>query len=194
MNLTDEKIKYLEAIYKDPKKGLGGANALYQAVKREGNPFNVTQKNVTDFYKSLEVNQVATARNSTYNSFVATGPLQQFQIDLIYMPAQWFNGGYKYILSCVDVFTKRGDMIPMKERDQTTSTKAMEKVLSNMGIPKTIYSDKGSEFNNAVFLNLMKKHNIQVIFAIGHAPFVESFNRTMNNRMYKYMSLYDIVN
>ena len=61
-----------------------------------------------------------------------------------------------------------------------------------MGIPKTIYSDKGSEFNNAVFLNLMKKNNIQVIFAIGHAPFVESFNRTMKNRMYKYMSLYDI--
>ena len=38
----------------------------------------------------------------------------------------------------------------------------------------------------------MKKHNIQVIFAIGHAPFVESFNRTMKNRMYEYMSLYDI--
>ncbi len=44
MNLTDEKIKYLTDIYKDPKKGLGGANALYNAIKRKGNPFNVTQK------------------------------------------------------------------------------------------------------------------------------------------------------
>jgi len=109
MNLTDEKTKYLTDIYKDPKKGLGGANALYNAIKKEGNPLNITQKNVIDFYKSSEANQVATARNSTYNSFVATGPLQQFQIDLIFMPAQWFDGGYKYTLSCVDVFTKRGD-------------------------------------------------------------------------------------
>ena len=108
------------------------------------------------------------------------------------MPKAWFNSGYKYILSCVDVFSKKGGMIPMKERDSTTSTKAMSMILNNMGIPKTIYSDKGSEFNNTEFLNLMKKHNIQVIFAIGHAPFVESFNRTMKNRMYKYMSLYDI--
>ena len=127
MNLTDEKIKYLTDIYKDPKKGLGGANALYNAIKREGNQLDITKKNVTDFYKSLEVNQVATARNSTYNSFVATGPLQQFQVDIIYMPKAWFNGGYKYILSCVDVFTKKGGMIPLKERDQTSSTKAMEK-------------------------------------------------------------------
>ncbi len=192
MNLTDEKIKYLTDIYKDPKKGLGGANALYNAIKREGNQLNITQKNVTDFYKSLEVNQVATARNSTYNSFVATGPLQQFQVDVIYMPKAWFNGGYKYILSCVDVFTKKGDMIPLKERDSTSSTKAMSMILSNLGIPKTIYSDKGSEFNNADFLKLMKKHDIEVIFAIGHAPFVEAFNKTMKNRMYKYMSLYDI--
>ena len=59
----------------------------------------------------------------------------------------------------------------------------MSMILSNLG-PKTIYSDKGSEFNNADFLKL--------IFAIGHAPFVEAFNKTMKNRMYKYMSLYDI--
>ena len=44
MNLTDEKIKYLTDIYKDPKKGLGGANALYNAIKREGNQLNITQK------------------------------------------------------------------------------------------------------------------------------------------------------
>jgi len=84
---------------------------------------------------------------------------------------------------------KGGNMIPMKEWDQTTSTKAMEKVSSKMGIHKTVYSDKGSEFNNDVFLNLMKKHNIQVIFAVGLASFVESFNRAMKIRMCKYVTL-----
>ena len=36
---------------------------------------------------------------------------------------------------------KKADMIPLKDREQTTTTKAFEKILDNMGIPKTIYSD-----------------------------------------------------
>ena len=38
-------------------------------------------------------------------------------------------------------------MVLLKDREQSTSTKAFEKILDNMGIPKTIYSDQGSEFN-----------------------------------------------
>ena len=58
-----------------------------------------------------------------------------------------------------------------------------------MGIPKTIYSDQGSEFKNASFQKVLDKHNIKIIFALGHASFVESFNKTMKNRMMKYMKL-----
>ncbi len=47
------------------------------------------------FLKSLEVklvNQVLTKRRGEI-SFVADGPLEQFQIDYIYMPKSWFNNG-----------------------------------------------------------------------------------------------------
>ena len=64
-----------------------------------------------------------------------------------------------------------------------------EKILDNMGIPKTIYSDQGSEFKNNTFQKVLDKHKIQIIFALEHAPFVESFNKTMKNRMMKYMKL-----
>jgi hypothetical protein len=49
-----------------------------------------------------------------------------------------------------------------------------------MGIPKTIYSDQGTEFKNASFqklLDIVDKHNIQIMFALGHASFVESLIR-----------------
>jgi hypothetical protein len=65
----------------------------------------------------------------------------------------------------------------------------LKKILKNLGIPKTIYSDQGSEFKNASFQKLLNKHNIQIIFALEHAPFVGSFNKTMKNRMMKYMKL-----
>ncbi len=93
------------------------------------------------------MNQVLTKTRGDI-SFVAEGPLEQFQIDLIYMPKSWFNNSFKYIfqVACVDVFSKKADMIPLKDREQTTTTKAFEKILDNTGIPKTIYSDQGSEF------------------------------------------------
>jgi hypothetical protein len=55
----------------------------------------------------------------------------------------------------VDVFSKKADMIPFKDREQTTTTKAFEKILDSMGIPnlKIIYSDQGSEFKNNTFKN-----------------------------------------
>ena len=150
--------------------------------------------NVKDFMGKQESNQVMMNRRRSYNSYIAEEPLQQFQIDLVYMPKSWFNHGYKYIFCCVDVFSKKADMIPMKERDATTSTEAMRHIIKNMGIPKSIYSDQGTEFNNKEFLDLMKKYNITVVFALDHAPFVESFNKTMKNKMYRYMNIHDTDN
>ena len=57
-----------------------------------------------------------------------------------------------------------------------------------MGIPKPI---EGSEFKNATFPKLLDKHNIQIIFALGHAPFVEAFNKTIRTRLIKYTSLHN---
>ena len=45
-----------------------------------------------------------------------------------------------------------------------------------MGTPKTVYSDQGSEFKNKTVQNVLDKHNIQIIFTLSHAPFIEAFN------------------
>ncbi len=57
-------------------------------------------------------------------------------------------------------------MVPIKDREQTTTTKAFEKIFKNLGISKIIYSDQGSEFKNASFQKLLEKHNIKIIFAL----------------------------
>ena len=187
MSFNDKQIELLQNLYNDASLGLTTGQKLYSYLKSNGET-GYTLSKVNEFLKSLEVNQVLTKRRGDI-SFVAEGPLVQFQIDLIYMPKSWFNNGFKYIFACIDVFSKKADMIPLKDREQTTTTKAFEKILNNIGIPKTIYSDQGSEFKNNTFQKLLDKHNIQIIFALGHAPFVESFNKTMKNRMMKYMKL-----
>ncbi len=66
------------------------------------------------------MNQVLKKRRGDI-SFNAEGPLQQFQIDLVYMLKSWFNNGYKYIYCCIDVLSKKADMMPLKDREQTTT-------------------------------------------------------------------------
>jgi hypothetical protein len=73
-----------------------------------------------------------------------------------------------YLLTCIDVFSKKADVIPLKDREQSTVTTAFNKMLSSIGVPQTIYSDQGSEFKYATFQKLLDKHNITIIFALSH--------------------------
>ena len=187
MSFTDKQIEQLQNLYNDSSLALTTGKKIYDHLKSNGET-GYTLSKINDFLKSLEVNQVLKKRRGNI-SYVAEAPLEQFQIDLIYMPKSWFNNGFKYIFCCIDVFSKKADMIPLKDREQATATNAFEKILDNMGIPKTIYSDQGSEFKNNAFQKVLDKHKIQIIFALEHAPFVESFNKTMKNRMMKYMKL-----
>jgi IS30 family transposase len=118
--------------------------------------------------------------------WVLAGPAK---IDLVYMSANWFNHNYKYLLTCVDVFSKLADIIPLKDRNQDTVTDAFSKILTHMAVPARNYSDQGIEFKNATFQKLLDKHNIKIIFALGHAPFVEAFNKNIKGKFIKYMKL-----
>ena len=91
-------------------------------------------------------------------------------------------------------FLKKADVIPLKERDQQTMADAFNEILSHIGIPKTIYSDQGSEFKNATFHKILDKHHIQIIFALAHVPFVEAFNKTIKYKLVKYMDLHNTKN
>ena len=61
-----------------------------------------------------------------------------------------------------------------------------------MGVPDSIYCDEGSEFTNKKFLQLLDTKNIKIIYATNHAPFVESFNRTMKRMMDRYMEFNEL--
>jgi len=55
---------------------------------------------------------------------------------------------------CIDgVLSSKADMIPLKDRKQTT-TSAFEKILDIKGILNTTYSDQGSELKNYTFQKL----------------------------------------
>jgi hypothetical protein len=83
-------------------------------------------------------------------------------------------------------------MEPMKDKEAKTCNAAIEKVFNRLGIPKSIYCDEGSEFTNKSFLQVLEKHKIEIIYATNHAPFVESFNRTIKRMLTNYMEANEI--
>ena len=192
MNLNEDQIKLLDGLYRDPKLGLLTAPALNKYLKDKGYA-GFTIKNIKEYLNSLETTQTSKLHYSNV-SYVAEHPLDQFQIDLVYFDSSWFNHDYKYLLTCVDVFSKKADVIPLKERDQQTVTDAFNQILLHIGVPKTIYSDQGSEFKNATFQKLLDKHHIQIIFALAHAPFIEAFNKNIKYKLVQYMKLHNTKN
>lgn len=175
----------LRELYYHPKSGFTGAKQLYKIARKE-DP-SIKQSDVTEWVKQQEVAQISQPRRTRYNSFVADAPLQQFQIDLIFLTKAYTYQSNKYMLTCVDIFSKVADAAPLKSKDSGAVMDAMADIIERMGVPKEIYSDLGAEFDNAVFRELCDSMHIKLTFTIDHAPFIEAFNRTLKNRIHKYM-------
>ena len=187
MNLTDTQIDLVDKLYRDASLNLLTPAALNKYLKENGHT-GYTINKIKDYINSLQTTQTSKLHYSNH-SYVAEGPREQYQLDLIYMPDSWHNHNYKYLLSVVDVFSKVGDLKPLKDREKKTVALAFEQVIHDMGTPKTVFTDKGSEFKNSEFQKVLDNHKIQIIFALNHAAFVEAFNKTMKNRLIKYMKL-----
>ena len=195
--MDEKEIEYLKSLLQNPAIGARGVNAIYEQVKKEGRAYNnktktgFTLTKIKEWYNTRERVQTH-KRDSGYHSFTPEKPKQQFQIDLIMLPKPWRNNRYKYAMVCIDTFSKKADMEPMKDKEAKTCNAAIEKVFNRLGIPKSIYCDEGSEFTNKSFLQILEKHKIEIIYATNHAPFVESFNRTIKRMLTNYMEANEI--
>ena len=69
------------------------------------------------------------------------------------------NKHYKYLLAVIDVFSKYGWLIPLKNKTGLTVSEAF-KTLFKERKPLYIWSDKGSEFYNRQVKELFKDNNI----------------------------------
>lgn len=168
--------------YYNPDEGFVGIDKLYRKLKSSG----VTKDEIKAFLKKQEVYQVNKKNNKKSASWLPRFPMQEFQIDLIYLDDTHLNKA-AYGLCVIDAFSKRADVELMKKRTSGATVDAMMNVLDRMGVPDSFYCDEGSEFNNAAFKRLCDELGIHLIFTIRHAPIVERFNRTVKEMLSKYL-------
>ena len=102
------------------------------------------------------------------------------------------NGGMRYLLTVIDVFSKFAWAIPVHSKDAKAITAAFEQVLTtaNPRHPRRLQTDMGKMFFNSNFQALIKRHGIQHFASESEqkVAVVERFNRTIKTRIWTYLS------
>ena len=97
------------------------------------------------------------------------------------------NYNHKYILTCIDVFSKYAWAIPMLNKSADTTTKAFKEIFKDGRKPNLIYSDDGNEFKGEC-KKYLESLGIKLFISQTKvkAAIVERFNRTLKEKMYRY--------
>ena len=97
------------------------------------------------------------------------------------------NKGYRYLLTCIDIFSKFAWVIPLKNKRGITIKSALEKMFKQRK-PKFLWTDRGTEFYNKQVQDLLNEINIK-LYSTNNSEIksavIERFNRTFKNMMYK---------
>src|SRR5207247_7105550 len=100
------------------------------------------------------------------------------------------NNSQRYLLTCIDVFSKYAQVEPLKNKTGSTLMAAFTKMIETQRC-KLLQTDKGTEFLNASFQKLLKDNNIRHYTSENDdikAAVVERFNRTLKNIMWRYLT------
>lgn len=118
---------------------------------------------------------------------------ETWQADLVDMSAYAKdNGGYNYLLTVIDTFSKYAWALPIKRKNADDVSNAMESVFKQHGrVPKNLHVDAGKEFYNTKFKDLMRRYNVNLYSTFSNlkASICERFNRTLKNKMWMQFSL-----
>ena len=121
----------------------------------------MTYLNVKE-YLSKQPHKQTQFKYSGNNSFVSPHPLFEIEVDLIDLTSKAHeNNGYRYCMVGIDNFTKYAWGVPIKTKKPVDVVKAMEEILTKIGIPKQLYSDQEGSFSNVEFIRQKGIDDIQ---------------------------------
>ncbi|GFT35665.1 uncharacterized transposon-derived protein F54H12.3 [Trichonephila clavipes] len=118
----------IEPVYKNPENpaSFGGVNALYRALDNR-----VKTKDIKQWLETKETYTLhkPARRRFKRNRVLVGGIEEQFQADLLDLQSlSQYNNGYKYLLTCIDVFSKYAWAIPLRDKKSKSILKGFEKI------------------------------------------------------------------
>lgn len=178
-----------KSIYYQPDHpgSLGGVKALAKVTQKSQHETEEWLKTQLPYNLHKPVR-----RKFNRRKYYVRGIDVQWQMDLVEMqPFARINDGYRYILTCIDIFSRYAWARGLKSKTGLDVSKAIVNIFDQEGRkPEYLQTDRGLEFYNTHVKSLLNKNNIELFSVHSEikAAHVERFNRTLKNRMFRYFT------
>ena len=108
--------------------------------------------------------------------------------------SKW-NKGYRYLLMVLDVFSKYGWIVPLKDKKGETVAQAFETIFKEGRKPQYLWTDKGKEYYNKNMRELLEKNNITLYSTENEekSSVCERWNRTIKTKMWKQFTVEKVI-
>lgn len=184
----------LRKIYYDPRHqaSFSGVEKRFRAAKAASkDKIKLKRKDVREWVRAQETYSLhkRVRKNFTRNRVFVEGIDDQFESDLAdFQSMSVYNDNYRFVLVCIDCFSKYAWARPLKNKTGPVVTRAFRDILDEGRVPKYLHTDHGTEYLNASFRNLMQQYNIHFFTANTDtkASIAERFIRTLKQRIYHY--------
>jgi len=174
-------VKNNESRYYDPEN-VGG----YGGVKRfDGDKKWLRTQPTYSLHKPLR-------KKFPTRTYMTSGLNYLWQMDLMEMiPYAKINKGYRYILTCIDVFSRFARAQPVKTKSGADVANAIKAIFkSDKSMPRYVQTDQGKEFYNSQVQSLFKKHKIKhySVKSQFKAALCERFNRSLREKLTRWFT------
>lgn len=149
--------------------GFPGESRLYTLLSKDHK--EITKDDIKNFLGHQEAEQIykphTNPRRSKQGSITANSINELWQMDIFSLfnfVESFRKSEYKYAFCCIDVFTRKAFVIPMKDKTTEAVIEAFETVLNDNkdNYPKIIMSDQDSVFTSAAFEKILDKYQISL--------------------------------
>ena len=174
----------LKKCYEDPVMSAG--NGIYKFYSKICKKYvGIKLKDVKLFLPNQQFYQLAKHDSHHINKpILVDRPNERWAIDLVDMNKyKSHNNIYRYILTCIDYFSKYCWARPLVHKKSTDVRDALQSIVEDAGVkPDIIQKDNGREFQKRVN-TWMKENKIQFINTLSYTPqsngLVENLNKNL---------------
>ena len=151
-------------------------------------------KDVREYCRTCDVCQKTIAKGRVHpvplgKMPVVDVPFKRIAVDLIGPFKPTSKGGYRYVLTVVDVATRFPEAVPLKNIDTISVAEALVSIFARVGCPEEILSDQGTQFVSDLMQEIYRLLSIKSIRTSPYHPqsngLVERFNGTLKTMLKK---------
>lgn len=165
-----------------------------KSLKYETKEKKIPRKAISNWLSEQETHSMhkPIRRNFQRRRVIVSGIDDQWQADLADLSTlRSRNKGNRYLLGCIDVFSKYAWVVPLKSKSAKDVLQGLKKILKDGRKPRKLQTDMGGEFTNSKMQAFLKSEGISFFFTQNQdikASIIERFWRTLKSRMYKYFT------